>query len=48
MAQHGKQMRVGASEGFPYHSVKLVLLANGNGYEVDSDTFFFCLSGKAM
>ncbi len=29
MAQQGEQMRVGAREGFAYHSVKLVLLANG-------------------
>jgi hypothetical protein len=44
MAQQGKQMRVGACEGFAYHSVKLVLLANGgNRYEVDSNTF--ALSG---
>jgi hypothetical protein len=40
MAQQGKQMRVGAREGFAYHSVKLVLLANGDRYEVDSNTFF--------
>jgi hypothetical protein len=40
MAQQGKQMRVGACEGFAYHSVELVLLANGNRYEVDSNTFF--------
>jgi hypothetical protein len=46
MAQQGKQMRVGARKGFAYHSVKLVLLANGNRYEVDSSTFF--LSGKAL
>jgi hypothetical protein len=46
MAQQGKQMRVGACEGFAYHSVKLVLLANGNRYEVDSNTYF--LSGKAL
>jgi hypothetical protein len=46
MAQQGKQMRVGAREGFAYHSVKLVLLANGDRYEVDSNTFF--LSGKAL
>jgi hypothetical protein len=46
MAQQGKQMRVGAREGFAYHSVKLVLLANGNRYEVDSNTLF--LSGKAF
>jgi hypothetical protein len=39
MAQQGKQMRVGACKGFSYHSVKLVLLANGNRYEVDSITF---------
>jgi hypothetical protein len=46
MAQQGKQMRVGARKGFVYHSVKLVLLANGNKYEVDSNTFF--LRGKAL
>jgi hypothetical protein len=46
MAKEGKQMRVGAREGFAYHSVKLVLLANGNRYEVDSNTFFG--SGKAL
>jgi hypothetical protein len=46
MAQQGKQMRVGAREGFAYHSVKLVLLANGNRYEVDSNTLF--PSGKAL
>ncbi len=40
MAQQGKQMRVGAREGFAYHSVQLVLLmANSNRYEVDSNTF---------
>jgi hypothetical protein len=32
--------RVGAREGFPNDSVKLVSLANGNWYEVDSNTFF--------
>jgi hypothetical protein len=46
MAQQGKQMRVGAREGFAYDSVKLVLLANGNRYEVDSDKLFH--SGKAL
>jgi hypothetical protein len=46
MAQQGKQMRVGACKGFPYHSVTLVLLANGNRYDVDSNTFL--LSGKAL
>jgi hypothetical protein len=44
MAQQAKQGKVGAREGFPYNSVVLVLLANGNRYEVDSKTFF--LSGK--
>ncbi len=39
MAQQGNQMRVGARERFAYHSVKLVLLGNGNRYEVDSNTF---------
>jgi hypothetical protein len=29
-----KEMRVGAREGFADHSVKVVLLANGNRYEV--------------
>jgi hypothetical protein len=46
MAQQGKQMRVGAREGLPYNSVKLVLLPNGNRYEVDSNTSF--PSGKAL
>jgi hypothetical protein len=46
MAQQGKQTRVGAREGFAYYSLKLVLLATGNRYEVDSKTFF--LSGKAL
>ncbi len=45
MAKQGKQMRVEASEGFANHSVKLVLLANGNRYGVDSNMFF---SGKAL
>jgi hypothetical protein len=34
-------MRVGACEGFPYNSVRLVLLTNINRYKVDSNTFFF-------
>jgi hypothetical protein len=38
MVQQGKHMRVGAREGFPYHSVTLVLLANGNRYEADPNT----------
>jgi hypothetical protein len=37
---------VSACKGFRCNSVKLVLLANGNRYEVDSNTFF--LSGKAL
>jgi hypothetical protein len=36
MTQKGKQMRVGARKSFAYHSMKLVLLANGKRYEVDS------------
>ncbi len=38
--------RVGVGKGFPCKSVKLVLLANGNTWEVDSNTFF--LSVKAL
>ncbi len=33
-------MSVGACKCFAYHSVKLVLLADGNRYEVGSNTFF--------
>jgi hypothetical protein len=40
MAQQAKQMRVGACEGIAYHSVKRFLLANGDRYEVDSNTYF--------
>ncbi len=39
MTQQGKQMRVGVREGFPYHAVKLVLLANGTRYKVLSNSF---------
>ncbi len=40
MTQQGKEMRGGAHEDFAYHSVKLVLLANGNSrYQIDSKTF---------
>jgi hypothetical protein len=39
MEPQGKQMRIGAHKGFPCHSVKLVLLANGNTYEVDFNHF---------
>ncbi len=46
MAKQGEQVRVGACEGFTYASVNLVLLANGNRYEVDSNMIF--LSGKAL
>ncbi len=38
IAQQGKQMRVGAHEGFAFFSVKLVSLANRNRYEVESNT----------
>ncbi len=42
-------MRVGAREGFASHSVKLVLPADRNKYEVDSSTFFFSfISGNAL
>jgi hypothetical protein len=44
MPQEGKQMRVGARKGFAHYSVKLVLLADGNRYEVDFIRFF---GGKA-
>jgi hypothetical protein len=37
MAQQGKQMGVSARVGFPYHSVKLILLAKGNRHEVEVD-----------
>ncbi len=40
MGQQGKHMRVGARESLAYHSVKLVLLANGDRYEVDSNTLY--------
>jgi hypothetical protein len=49
MAQRGKQLRVEACKGFAlitYNSVQLVLLAIGNRYEVDSNTFF--LNGEAL
>jgi hypothetical protein len=39
MAQQGTRMRVGVREGFAYHSVELVSVANGNKYEVDSKAF---------
>ncbi len=34
-----EQMRVGARDCFAYPSARIVLLANGNRYEVDSNTF---------
>jgi hypothetical protein len=46
MAQQGKRMMVGARKGFPDNSLKLVLLANGNRYEVDSHTLF--IRGKVI
>jgi hypothetical protein len=39
-------MRVGAHEDFSYHSVNLVLLANGSRYEVDSNRLF--ISGETL
>ncbi len=38
MAQEGKQMRVGACKGFAYQ--KLVVLANGKGYNVHQLCYF--------
>jgi hypothetical protein len=46
MAQQGKQVRVGAREGFAYQSVKLVLMAKGSRYEVDFKTLI--LSDEAL
>jgi hypothetical protein len=46
MVQQSKQERVGARQGFPCKSVKLVILVNGSRYEVDANTFF--RSGKAL
>jgi hypothetical protein len=46
MAQQGKQIKVGARKGFAYHSLKLVLMANDNRYEVDFNTLFS--SGKSL
>ncbi len=40
MAQQDQQTRVCVGEGYAYHSLKQVLLANGNKYEVDSNYFF--------
>jgi hypothetical protein len=40
MAQQGKRMRFRACNGFAYHSINLVLLANSNRYEVGSTKFF--------
>jgi hypothetical protein len=40
MAQQGKQMRIGARKDFPCNSEKLVLLATGSRYEVDSNMVF--------
>ncbi len=46
MAEQGKQMRVGACNGFACNSVELVLLANGYKYDVGSNVLF--LSGNAL
>ncbi len=48
MTQQGKQMEVGACQSFAYHLLKLVLLANGDRYEFDSNVCVFFLSGKAF
>jgi hypothetical protein len=40
MAQQGKQVRVGARKCFPCNSLKVVLLANCERYEVDWNAFF--------
>jgi hypothetical protein len=40
MARQGKQMRVGACKLFPYRSEEIVLLADGNMYEVFDSTLF--------
>jgi hypothetical protein len=40
MAQQGKQMSVGAREGFAYHSVKLGLLALVTGMRLIPTRFF--------
>jgi hypothetical protein len=37
MAQQGKEIKVGGCKGFPCNSIELVLLANVNRYEVDSN-----------
>ncbi len=46
MAQQGRQMRVGTREDFAILSVKLVLLANGNRYEVDFEIVKLCFHLK--
>jgi hypothetical protein len=38
--QQGEQMKVCAREGFAYQSVKLILLAVSNRYEVNYNTLF--------
>jgi hypothetical protein len=40
MTEQGKQMRVGAREGFAYNFVKVGLLVIVNWYEVDSKLLF--------
>jgi hypothetical protein len=47
MARQSKQERVGARKGFfSCHSVTLVLLANSDRYEVDTNALF--VSGKIL
>jgi hypothetical protein len=45
MAQQGKQIRVGAREGYTYHPVKLVVLANGNSPGIRLIPILFITSG---
>jgi hypothetical protein len=47
MAQQGKQMRVCDRKDFAYDMIKLVLLVNGDRYEVDSSAFF-CLAQSSI
>jgi hypothetical protein len=48
MAQQGKKRRRGARKGFAYNSLKLVLLANGNRYEIVSNTFFLVVKPSSI
>jgi hypothetical protein len=48
MAQQGKQIKDCACKVYTNLSKKPVLLANGNGYEVDDSNMFIFFSGKAL